>query len=41
MGLYISKRLAEKMYLGLDIYSVVNKETTVKITFPKSNMIQI
>lgn len=41
MGLYISKRLAEKMYIGLDIYSEVNEETTVKITFPKSNMIQI
>ncbi|MFR9071172.1 MAG: sensor histidine kinase [Paraclostridium sp.] len=41
MGLYISKRLAQKMYLGLDIYSEVNEETTVKITFPKSNMIQI
>ena len=41
MGLYISKRLAQKMYLGLDIYSIVNEETTVKITFPKSNMIQL
>jgi signal transduction histidine kinase len=41
MGLYISKRLAQKMYLGLEIDSIINEETTVKITFPKSNMIQI
>lgn len=41
MGLYISKKLADKMYLGIEIDSVINKETTVKITFPKSNMIQM
>ncbi|MEG2786996.1 MAG: ATP-binding protein [Romboutsia sp.] len=41
MGLYISNKLANKMYLGLEIDSRINKETTVKITFPKSNMIQI
>ncbi len=41
MGLYISKKLADKMYLGIEIDSIINKETTVKITFPKSNMIQM
>lgn len=41
MGLYISKKLADKMYLGIEIDSIISKETTVKITFPKSNMIQM
>ncbi len=41
MGLYISKKLADKMYLGLEINSKVNEETTVKIIFPKGSMTQI
>lgn len=41
MGLYISKKLADKMYIGLDIYSTIHKGTTVKITFPQNNMTKI
>lgn len=41
MGLYIAKKLTDKMYLGLEIYSKLNEETTVKITFPQSSMTQI
>ena len=41
LGLYISKKLADRMYLGLEIDSKVKEETTVKITFPKGSMTQI
>lgn len=35
IGLYLCRTLCEKMYLGLDIESLVEKGTTVKIIFPK------
>lgn len=35
IGLYLCRTLCEKMYLGLDMESVVGKGTTVKIIFPK------
>lgn len=41
MGLYISKKLCSKMYLGIDINSKINEYTTVKITFPQNNMTEI
>lgn len=41
MGLYISKKLADKMSLGFFIESEINKHTTVKIIFPENNMMKI
>lgn len=41
MGLYISKKLCKKMYLGIDINSKINEYTIVKITLPQSKMTQI
>lgn len=41
MGLYISKKLCSKMYLGIDINSKINEYTTVKITFPQNNMTEV
>lgn len=41
MGLYISKKLADKMSLGISIDSKINEYTVVKITFPENNMIRI
>lgn len=35
MGLYLSKTLSEKMYLGLEVDSEVGQGTTVRIIFPK------
>lgn len=36
MGLYLCKKLADKLYLGLEIESERKKGTTVKLIFPKS-----
>ena len=41
MGLYISKKLADKMSLGISIDSKINEYTVVKITFPENNMMKI
>lgn len=41
MGLYISKKLSDKMYLGLSIESTIGEKTIVKIKFPKNNMTNI
>lgn len=41
MGLYISKKLADKMSLGISVDSKINEYTVVKITFPEDNMIKI
>lgn len=41
MGLYISKKLADKMYIGLDIDSIIEEGTIVKVTFPQNNMTKI
>lgn len=41
MGLYISKKLADKMSLGICIDSKINEYTVVKITFPENNMMKI
>ena len=38
MGLYISKKLANKMHLGISINSKLNENTIIKITFPQNNM---
>lgn len=37
IGLYLCKKLCEKMYLGFIIESKVNEYTVVKIIFPKDN----
>lgn len=39
IGLYLCKKLADKLHLGLDIQSVKNVGTEVKIIFPKSKII--
>lgn len=39
MGLYICKKLIEKMHHGIAIYSTENVETTVIITFPLSSFL--
>ncbi|MGL4913866.1 MAG: ATP-binding protein, partial [Romboutsia sp.] len=38
IGLYISKKLANKMHLGISINSKLNENTIIKITFPQNNM---
>lgn len=38
MGLYLCKKLCEKMNLGISITSEENRGTAVSIVFPKSNM---
>lgn len=39
IGLYLCKRLCDKMYLGFDIQSTVGSGTTLMITFPKDSRI--
>ncbi len=39
IGLYLCKKLCEKMYLGLEVYSAENEGTTVEIIFPKDRQI--
>lgn len=39
IGLYLCKKLCEKMYLGIEIASEVGVGTTVKIIFPKNQSI--
>lgn len=39
IGLYLCKRLCDKMYLGFDIVSEQDIGTTVKITFPKDSRV--
>lgn len=39
IGLYLCKRLCDKMYLGFDITSEKDVGTTVQITFPKDSRI--
>lgn len=41
MGLYISKKLADKMSLGISVDSKIQEYTVVKITFPENNMMRI
>jgi signal transduction histidine kinase len=41
MGLYLCKRLCEKLYVGLELDSTQNEGTTVKLIFPLSSMIQL
>lgn len=41
MGLYISKKLSDKMYIGLSVESTIGEKTIVKIKFPKNNMTNI
>lgn len=41
MGLYISKKLADKMNLGISIDSKINECTVIKITFPENTMTKI
>lgn len=36
IGLYLCKKLCEKMYLGIEIESEIGVGTTIKITFPKN-----
>lgn len=38
IGLYLCKKLADKLHLGLDIQSVKNAGTEVRIIFPKSKI---
>ena len=39
IGLYLCKKLCEKMYLGIEVASEVGVGTTVKIIFPKNQSI--
>ena len=39
MGLYITKKLCDKLSLGINISSKINEGTVVSITFPKSKFI--
>lgn len=41
MGLYISKKLADKMFIGITIDSKIDEYTVVKLTFPENNMMKI
>ena len=41
MGLYLCKNLCEKMFLGINIKSEINKYTEVLLTFPKNKDIFI
>ena len=41
MGFYISKKLADKMYIGITIDSKIDEYTTAKITLPENNMTKI
>ena len=38
MGLYLSKKICEKLGLGLKIDSIQYKYTEVKIIFPKNSI---
>lgn len=41
MGLYICKKLCDKLGLSINAYSVYGKGTTITLTFPKSSMMDI
>lgn len=41
MGLYISKKLADKMFIGITMNSKIDEYTTAKITLPENNMTKI
>lgn len=41
MGLYICKKLCDKLGLAINAFSQFNKGTTINITFPKSSMVDI
>lgn len=38
IGLYLAKKLSQKLGIGIDIKSQKNKSTTVLLTFPKTNI---
>lgn len=41
IGLYICKKLCDKLGLAVSAYSRLNEGTTINITFPKSSMVNI
>ena len=39
IGLYLCRKLCEKLYLDIDVESVLHQGTTMIITFPLSNLL--
>lgn len=41
IGLYLCKKLCKKLGMGIELNSIQNKETEIRIVFPKNTFIQI